>query len=290
MGLIDGKALAEIIRTETSVNARIFVDDTKRRAKLVCVLVGTNPASEAYVNAKIKACKRSNVFAKIERYDERIHESVLLEEIQKFNEDPEVDGIIVQLPLPSHLQTNVVLDTISPLKDVDGLTPHNAGLIASTTPSLIPATPLAVMKILEMSKTKTEGVDAVVVGRSRLVGMPLAQLLVESRATVTICHSATNDLKAHTRRADILIAAVGVPNLITADMVKKGAVVIDVGINRVDDSSVPKGYRLVGDVDFEGVSSVASAITPVPGGVGPMTVAMLVDNVVKAAEMRRMVA
>jgi methylenetetrahydrofolate dehydrogenase (NADP+)/methenyltetrahydrofolate cyclohydrolase len=246
---------------------------------LATVLVGDDAASEVYVRMKREACGEVGMRSLHQAPEAAIREEELLDLVRRLGEDPEVDGILVQLPLPAHIDDNAIVAAIDPQKDVDGLTPVSAGMLAHGAPGLVPCTPAGVMELLSHEGVELEGAEAVVVGRSKLVGVPVARLLLAANATVTICHSRTDDLDAVCRRADVLVAAVGVPRLLGAEAVKPGAVVIDVGVNRLEDG-------LVGDVDFEAAAEVASAITPVPGGVGPMTIAMLLVNTLQAARAR----
>ena len=285
--MIDGKAVAKQIQDELAPK----IEELKGRGivpGLAAVLVGDHPASQTYVAMKERACERLGINSFVHRLAESTTESELLALVDKLNADEKVHGILVQLPVPDHINSNKILDAIIQAKDVDGLSADSLGKILSGREHFVPATPLGIMVLLERSGIDPAGKHVVIVGRSNIVGKPLANLLMQKKkganATVTICHSRTKDVATHTRQADILIAAIGVANYIRPDMVKEGVVVIDVGINRVDDPSRKRGYRLVGDVDFEAVKEVASAITPVPGGVGPMTIAMLMCNVVKAAE------
>ncbi len=284
--IIDGVALGKTIREEVAAEAARF------KAKgitpgLAVVLVGENPASKAYVGSKEKACVEAGMHSvKITR-PESISEADLLAIVDQLNNDPAIHGILVQLPLPKHINTEKVLLRVNPAKDVDGFHPVNVGkLVIGDPTALRPCTPWGVIQMLTRSGVETKGAHAVVVGRSTIVGKPMANLLIQQGpggdATVTVCHSRTRDLPAVCRTADILIAAIGKAEFVTGDMVKPGAVVIDVGINRVDDASKPKGYRLTGDVAYEPVAQIASAITPVPGGVGPMTIAMLLANTLQA--------
>ena len=255
---------------------------------LTVVLVGENPASQVYVRMKGKACKEAGMRSDTIRLPEATPEAELLALIDKLNADPCVHGVLVQLPLPQQISTNRVLHRILPRKDVDGFHPENVGKVAAgDLTGFRPATPYGVQQLLVKSGIETKGAHAVIVGRSNIVGRPMASLLLQDgpggNATVTVCHSRTRDLPSVTRLADILIVAMGKPRFVTADMIRPGAVVIDVGVNRVDDPAVKKGYRLVGDVDFEPAAAIASAITPVPGGVGPMTITMLLYNTVQAA-------
>ncbi len=286
--IIDGKAIAAEIRNEVKVG----VDELKASGITPClaaVLVGDVPASQVYVRTKRKACEHVGLSSVLHTPAGDIPEAQLLALIDQLNDDPAVHGILIQLPLPDHVDEAKVIERPSPSKDVDGFHPSNVGKLVIGMDTFKPCTPAGVQELLVRSGIEIAGKHAVVIGRSNIVGKPMANLLVQkhkdANATVTVCHSRTRDLAALTRQADILVAALGSPHIVTADMVKEGAVVIDVGINRVDDASAKKGYRIVGDVDFDAVSQVASAITPVPGGVGPMTVAMLMVNTLKAARM-----
>ncbi|HWO83204.1 MAG TPA: bifunctional 5,10-methylenetetrahydrofolate dehydrogenase/5,10-methenyltetrahydrofolate cyclohydrolase, partial [Solirubrobacterales bacterium] len=242
-------------------------------------LVGDDPASEIYVRNKRRTTEEVGMRSIHHGPEASIRQEELLDLVRELGEDDEVDGILVQLPLPAHLDSDAVVQALNPEKDVDGLTPFNAGLLAHGTPGLVPCTPAGVMELLAHEGVELEGVEAVVVGRSKLVGVPVARLLLQANATVTVCHSRTRDLDATCRRADVLVAAVGVPRLLGKEAVKEGAIVIDVGMNRLEDG-------LSGDVDYEAAAEVASAITPVPGGVGPMTIAMLLSNTLQAARSR----
>jgi methylenetetrahydrofolate dehydrogenase (NADP+) / methenyltetrahydrofolate cyclohydrolase len=286
--IISGQALSEEIRTELAAEAAAFTAETGVVPGLTVVLVGVDPASQVYVRMKGKAADKAGFSSHQITLPEDTPQEELLGVIAGLNADPGVHGILVQLPVPKHIDTGAVLRAIDPAKDVDGFHPVNAGRLAIGDPTVLaPCTPAGVVEMLLRSGYDTRGKHVVVVGRSTIVGRPVALLLLRTGkggdATVTVAHSRTADLGAITRQADILIAAVGRANLITRDMVKPGAVVIDVGVNRVDDASVEKGYRLVGDVDFDGVSEVAEAISPVPGGVGPMTITMLLKNTLAAA-------
>jgi methylenetetrahydrofolate dehydrogenase (NADP+)/methenyltetrahydrofolate cyclohydrolase len=283
--IIDGKAVAAQVRAEVTTAVRAWTDQGHRPPNLTVVLVGDNPASASYVRGKQKACGEAGIQSETITYDATVPEAELLETIEGLNQSDGVDGILVQLPLPDHIDEQKVIRAVRPEKDVDGFHPENAGRLMIGQPGFVPATPAGIMELLGRSGVPTHGKQAVVVGRSNIVGKPIANLLLQrgTDATVTICHSRTADLAEHTRRADILIAAIGRAHFITADMVREGAAVIDVGINRVDDASRERGYRLVGDVDFDGVAPRAGWITPVPGGVGPMTIAMLLQNTLTAA-------
>jgi methylenetetrahydrofolate dehydrogenase (NADP+)/methenyltetrahydrofolate cyclohydrolase len=277
--IIDGKAVAAAVRERVAAEVVEFEKERSRIPRLVTVIVGDDPASEVYVAGKHRACKEVGLRSAHHGLPAETTEAELLALVEQLNRDDDVDGILVQLPVPDHIDPDRVVATIDPAKDVDGLTPVNAGLLAHGMPGLVSCTPAGVMELLRHEGVELEGAEAVVVGRSKLVGVPVARLLLGANATVTSCHSRTRDLPAVCRRADVLIAAVGVPRLLGADAIKPGAIVIDVGINRTDDG-------LVGDVDFEAAQGVAAAITPVPGGVGPMTVAMLLVNTLAAARAR----
>ena len=274
---IDGNALSQKLRAEVSKRTAAL------KAKgitpgLAVILVGENPASQVYVRNKVKACQDSGIHSLLEKYPEDLTEKALLERIDSLNQDPSIHGILVQLPLPKHIDAQKVIEAISPNKDVDGFHIASAGALMTGMPGFWPCTPYGCMKMLENISYDLQGKHAVVIGRSNIVGKPMAMMLLQKNATVTICHSATQDLKAMTLQADVIVAAVGKRNVLTADMVKPGAVVLDVGMNRNDEG------KLCGDVDFEGVEKVASYITPVPGGVGPMTITMLLVNTLEAAE------
>ncbi len=287
--LIDGKKLAEVVRNEVKQGAGAFTAKHGRQPGLVVLMVGDDPASEVYTRNKEKAAKEVGIAGSLERLPAATTQEVLLKRIAELNADDAVDGILVQLPLPKHIDEHVVLESLDPKKDVDGFHPVNAGLLASGRPNLVPCTPLGSMFLLRSltqggEKFSLAGKHAVVVGRSNIVGKPIAQLLLAENATVTIAHSKTKDLAAVCREADILVVAVGKPELVKKDFVKPGAVVIDVGINRVPGAEGKT--RLVGDVATAEVAEIASAITPVPGGVGPMTIACLLENTVRAANLR----
>ncbi len=287
--LLDGKALAFEIKAELKTR----VDKLKaagRKVGLAAVLVGNNPASEVYVRNKAKFSEEIGVHSEIVRPPANITTIGLITVILTLNDRPDITGIIVQSPLPKKIDERETSEAVLHYKDVDGFHPQNLGRLFLGRPAFVPCTPAAILELLNRYGHSPAGKHCVIVGRGNIVGKPLAIMLLQKslgNATVTVCHSATQDLAHHTRQADILIAATGSPLLIKADMVREGAVVIDVGINRIEDKSSPKGYRLVGDVDFDSVSKKAAAITPVPGGVGPMTVAMLLSNTVKAAERSR---
>ncbi len=281
--IIDGKAVAATVYA----GIKKEVSKLKEKPGLAVVRVGNDPASVIYVDKKEKACQEHGFYSKKVILKESATEEELLGQIFALNEDPAIHGILVQLPVPKHITPALVLDAVNPLKDVDGFNAINVGALASGNPGFVPATPKGIMRLLESIKCDIAGKHAVVVGRSTIVGRPVALLLLNAHATVTVCHSKTKDLGAITRQADILVSAVGKPGLITKEMVKKGAVVIDVGMNRVSDKDAPKGYVLKGDVDFEKVKEVASFITPVPGGVGPMTIAMLLRNTLDAYKKQK---
>jgi methylenetetrahydrofolate dehydrogenase (NADP+) / methenyltetrahydrofolate cyclohydrolase len=272
--LIDGVALAKQIRAEAARQAVAL----GMRPGLAVVLVGDDPASAVYVRNKVKACEEAGFHSVLERYDTQMTQGALLARIAALNADPSIHGILVQMPLPKHLDPHAVIEAIAPAKDVDGFSIASAGELLTGLPGLRPATPLGCMKLIESTGVALRGKHAVVIGRSNTVGKPMALLLLQANATVTICHSATPDLATYTRQADIVVAAVGRIGTLTADMVKPGAIVIDVGINRKADG------KLCGDVEFEPVREVAGWITPVPGGVGPMTIAMLLMNTLQAAK------
>ncbi|MBD1918146.1 MULTISPECIES: bifunctional methylenetetrahydrofolate dehydrogenase/methenyltetrahydrofolate cyclohydrolase FolD [Cyanophyceae] len=282
--LLDGKALAAQIQTDLADAVQVFTAQGHRPPGLAVIMVGDNPASAAYVRNKERACSRVGIASYGKHLPATISQQEVADLIQQLNADPNVDGILVQLPLPDHLDAVALLHTIDPNKDADGLHPINLGRLVRGEPGLRSCTPYGVMRLLEAAKIDPAGATAVVVGRSILVGKPMALMLLEANATVTMAHSHTPDLAAVMRQADILVAAVGRPGMITAADVKPGGVVIDVGINRVEQSD--GSARLVGDVDFASVEPVASAITPVPGGVGPMTVAMLLENTVTSYRNR----
>lgn len=288
MQLIDGKALAKTIKAELATEVENLTANGGKIPHLAAVLVGDNPASQVYVKNKVRSCEKIGFKSTLIRKDAATTEAELLEIIDQLNNDADIDGFIVQLPLPEHIDETKVTLAIDPKKDVDGFHPMNFGRMSQGLPCYIPATPYGILVMLERYGIDTSGKNCVVVGRSNIVGTPMSILMSRKskvgNCTVTLTHSRTKDLKAETLRADIIIAAIGIPNFITADMVKDGAVIIDVGINRVDDASRKRGYRLVGDVDFDGVAPKSSFITPVPGGVGQMTVTALLMNTMKSAK------
>jgi methylenetetrahydrofolate dehydrogenase (NADP+) / methenyltetrahydrofolate cyclohydrolase len=275
--IIDGKQIASDMRTRLKQEVQILSEQGKRPG-LSVILVGDNPASQSYVRGKEKACRDLGIYSIVERLPNDTTEAEILDKIAGFNTNPDIHGILVQLPLPNHISEQNVIEAISPQKDVDGFHVTNVGRLQTGMESLIPCTPHGVIQMLKFMNVPIKGKHVVIVGRSNIVGKPLAALFLAENATVTVCHSKTEDLKAFTKQADILIAAVGKPNLITAEMVKEGSVVIDVGINRLENG------KLVGDVAFNTVKEVAGMITPVPGGVGPMTITMLLYNTIEAAK------
>lgn len=282
MTIIDGKKVAADIRVELKVKIDQLKTENQEIPGLVTILVGEDPASKVYVNMKHKACNEVGINSKAEVLDASITETELLNLIEQYNQDPLFHGILVQLPLPKHINEDAVIEAISPAKDVDGFHPISVGKMVIGNETFFPCTPHGVVELLKRYGIETKGKHVVVVGRSNIVGKPVANLLLQKKeganAIVTVCHSAAEDLSYHTKQADILIAAIGRPEFIKEEMVKEGCIVIDVGVNRVDDPTRKKGYKLVGDVDFENVSKKVSHITPVPGGVGPMTIAMLLKN------------
>ena len=284
--IIDGKRLAADIRDEIASGVRSLREKCGVTPGLAVILVGDNPASISYVTAKERACREAGMLSREIRMPATAGEDELLAEIGRLNADPAIHGILVQLPLPKGFSEKRVIDAISPRKDVDGFTPENVGRMLIGDDCFLPCTPHGIIRLIEVSGMDLAGRHAVVIGRSNIVGKPVAALLSRKsvNATVTLCHTGTKDLKAFTRTADVVVVAAGRPNTLTGDMLKEGAVVIDVGVNRVPDASRPKGYRLCGDADFESCAEVASAITPVPGGVGPMTITMLLWNTLEAAK------
>jgi methylenetetrahydrofolate dehydrogenase (NADP+)/methenyltetrahydrofolate cyclohydrolase len=288
--LIDGKKISQEIKAEVKAS----VENLKSKGivpGLAAVLVGDNPASHIYVRSKAKACDESGIYSEVLKYPKDMKESELLRLIQELNHKDTISGILVQLPLPEQISEEKVIKTISPEKDVDGFHPYNLGLMLAGKPTFLPCTPFGIQELLMRSGNDPAGKHVVILGRGSLVGRPLSVILSHkakgANATVTLCHTGTKDIPEYTRQADIIVAAMGKPEFLTKDMVSPGAVVIDVGVNRVEDKSCEKGHRIVGDVAFEEVKEVAKAITPVPGGVGPMTVAMLLANTLKAAKMQK---
>lgn len=285
--LIDGRKVSNEIKAEIAEKVAARKQQGKKIPHLAIILVGDDGASQTYVDNKVKACKAVGFHYTMMRFADTISEEKLMKHIDHVNDDEDVDGFIVQLPLPEHISVERITEKIRSDKDVDGFTNHNFGSIISKNPLLMPATPFGVMELLRRYNIETQGRHAVVVGASRIAGAPLSMMLVEQgRATVTICHKYTKDIAEYTRAADILLVAVGKPGLITADMVKEGAVVIDIGTTRVEGPQFEKGWAIKGDVDFKNVAKKASFITPVPGGVGPMTIASLLLNTLKATEAR----
>ncbi|MDX9923695.1 MAG: bifunctional methylenetetrahydrofolate dehydrogenase/methenyltetrahydrofolate cyclohydrolase FolD [Ignavibacteriaceae bacterium] len=288
--IIDGKFVASQIRIGLKEEAEYLFKLTNKKPGLAAILVGDNSASKIYVNSKTKACNEVGFHSVVKIMDSNTNETELLDTIKKFNSDDEIDGILVQLPLPKHIDEDKIIEAISPQKDVDGFHPISFGKLVIGKETFYPCTPFGIMELLKYYKIDTKGMHVVVVGRSNIVGKPIANMLVQKKeganAIVTICHTASPDISYYTKQADILIAAVGKANMITQDMVKAGVVIIDVGINRIEDASSPKGYKVVGDVDFENVKEKSSFITPVPGGVGPMTIAMLLTNTLKSFKQK----
>jgi methylenetetrahydrofolate dehydrogenase (NADP+)/methenyltetrahydrofolate cyclohydrolase len=286
MEIIDGKKIAAEIKETIKIEIASILDRGERAPHLVAILVGEDPASQTYVAGKEKACREVGITSSVYRLSETVKEDELLKVIGFLNVDEEVDGYIVQLPLPKHINETKILEAISPSKDVDGFHPANLGRMVLGLPTFLPATPFGILKMLEYHKIETEGKHCVVLGRSNIVGTPMSLLMSRKanpgNCTVTICHTKTTNVKEICLTADILIAAVGQPNYVTADMVKNGAVVIDVGMHRIADESKQSGFRLTGDVDFLNVAPKCKAISPVPGGVGPMTIVSLILNTLKA--------
>ncbi len=288
MQLLDGKKVSESLLAEIAVSVKELKEAGKKTPHLAAILVGHNPASEAYVASKVKTCEQIGFASTLLRLEQDITEADLLDHIRSFNENPDVDGILVQFPLPAHISESHVINTIDPAKDVDGFHPISLGRMVLGEPTFISATPNGIMMLLDYYKIETAGKNCVVIGRSNIVGTPMSILLSRNsnpgNCTVTLCHSRTQNLKEICLNADIIVAAIGRPNYVTADMVKAGAVVIDVGINRIDDPSRKSGSRLVGDVDFDNVAPKCSYITPVPGGVGKMTICALMNNTLLAVK------
>jgi len=288
MKIIDGKIIAEEIKSEIANEVRKMIDDGKNPPHLAAILVGEDAASQTYVASKEKSCKEVGFTSSVYRYPANISEKDLLKAVDFLNNDEDIDGFIVQLPLPKHISVEKIIESIDPKKDVDGFHPINAGRMLAGLPSYLPATPYGIMQMLERSNIETEGKHCVVLGRSNIVGTPISILMSRNNkhanASVSICHSKTKNLKDISLQADILIAAIGKPLFVTADMVKEGAVVIDVGIHRVESKDTKSGFKLIGDVDFLNVSKKCSAISPVPGGVGPMTIVALLQNTLKASK------
>lgn len=290
MKLLDGKATSNQIKEEIAIEVQQLTAKGIRAPHLAAILVGNNGASLTYVNAKVKACAKAGFESTLVTLSEEISEEDLLNEIDKLNTNPEIDGFIVQLPLPKHIDEQKVLMAVNPDKDVDGFHPTNVGKMALNLPTFLPATPFGILELLERYNVETSGKHVVVIGRSHIVGSPMSILMSQKRtagnATVTITHSRTKNLKEITLQADIVVAALGIPEFLTDDMVKDGVTIIDVGITRIADDTKKRGFRLAGDVHFESVSKKSEFITPVPGGVGPMTIAMLMKNTLLAAKNR----
>lgn len=285
MKLIDGKELARSLRGEIAAGVAGLKAEKGVTPGLAVILVGDNPASVSYVTAKKRACAEAGMLSREIRLPAETTEEELIARVKELNADPEIHGILVQLPVPKHIRDKAVIDAIAPEKDVDGFTPINVGKMMIGDECFLPCTPHGIIKLIEFSGMDIRGKHVVVIGRSNIVGKPVAALLArkETNATVTLCHTGTPDVAHFTRDADIVVVAAGRPNTLTGDMLKPGAVVIDVGVNRIPDETNPKGFRLVGDADFESCSKVAGAITPVPGGVGPMTITMLLWNTLESA-------
>ena len=290
MQLLDGKATAAQIKLELSEAVKNRKLQGKKIPHLAAILVGNDGGSVTYVNAKVKACEEIGFESTLIRYDDSVPEEILLSKIKALNEDKSIDGFIVQLPLPDHINENTITLAIDPKKDVDGFHPMNLGNMLLDIPGFVCATPAGIMELIDRNNIKTEGKNCVIIGRSNIVGTPLSLLLGRNKSpgncTVTLAHSRTKNLKQICQNADILIAAIGQPGFVTSDMIKEGAVVIDVGTTRVDDETKQKGWRLVGDVDFDNVAPKTSYISPVPGGVGPMTIASLMMNTLKAMDFK----
>ena len=288
MKILDGKSLSELIKKEIQAEVASMVASGKKSPHLAAILVGTDGASETYVGSKVKTCGEIGFGSTLIRYDATVTESELLDKIHEINSNPEIDGLIVQSPLPRHISFDKVTETIHPSKDVDGFHPVNSGRLMQGKPAFVAATPKGIVTLLDRYGIETSGKKCVVIGRSNIVGMPMSILMARNsnpgNATVTICHSKTSDLKSHCLDADIIIAALGRPGFLKGDYVKEGAVVVDVGITRVADASKKSGFRLQGDVDFDEVAPKCSWITPVPGGVGPMTIVGLLQNTLMAAK------
>jgi len=289
MKLIDGKKISEKVLDEIKFSVQNRVKNNLKIPHLAAILVGDDGASKTYVNSKIKACEKVGFKSSLFKFDDSISEIELLNQIKKINENDDIDGFIVQLPLPKHINQEVILNKVSPAKDVDGFHPNNYGKMTLGIDTFIPATPAGIIELIERSEIQTEGKKCLVIGRSQIVGRPISILLSQNKSfgnsTVTVAHSRSKDLEKLCLDSDIIISAIGIPEFIKGNMIKKGSAIIDVGITRVDDSSSPKGYRIVGDVDFKSVSNTVGYVTPVPGGVGPMTISMLLKNTLKACEI-----
>lgn len=288
MKLIDGKQLAANLRAEIAAGTAQLKAEKGITPGLAVILVGDNPASVSYVTAKEKACHEAGMYSREIRLPAETTEAELVALVKELNADAAIDGILVQLPVPKHISEKAVIDAIAPEKDVDGFTPVNVGRMMIGEECFLPCTPHGIIKLIEFAGMDLRGKHAVVIGRSNIVGKPVAALLArkQTNATVTLCHTGTPDISKFTREADVVVVAAGRPNVLTGEMLKPGAVVIDVGVNRIPDATRPKGFRLVGDADFESCAKVAGAITPVPGGVGPMTITMLLWNTLESAKRR----
>ena len=289
MKLIDGKKISEKVLDEIKFSVQNRVKNNLKIPHLAAILVGDDGASKTYVNSKIKACEKVGFKSSLFKFDDSISEIELINQIKNINENDDIDGFIVQLPLPKHINQEVILNKVSPAKDVDGFHPNNYGKMTLGIDTFIPATPAGIIELIERSEIQTEGKKCLVIGRSQIVGRPISILLSQNKSfgnsTVTVAHSRSKDLEKLCLDSDIIISAIGIPEFIKGNMIKKGSAIIDVGITRVDDSSSPKGYRIVGDVDFKSVSNTVGYVTPVPGGVGPMTISMLLKNTLKACEV-----
>ena len=289
MKLIDGKKISEKVLDEIKFSVQNRVKNNLKIPHLAAILVGDDGASKTYVNSKIKACEKVGFKSSLFKFDDSISEIELINQIKNINENDDIDGFIVQLPLPKHINQEVILNKVSPAKDVDGFHPNNYGKMTLGIDTFIPATPAGIIELIERSEIQTEGKKCLVIGRSQIVGRPISILLSQNKSfgnsTVTLAHSRSKDLEKLCLDSDIIISAIGIPEFIKGNMIKKGSSIIDVGITRVDDLSSPKGYRIVGDVDFKSVSNTVGYITPVPGGVGPMTISMLLKNTLKACEI-----
>ena len=281
--ILDGKKLSETLKLEIAEEVKKLTESSHFPPGLAVIIVGNNPASKTYVSSKKKACAATGIYSIEIALDESISQEKLIEEINKLNNDEKINGILLQLPLPKHLDEHAALEAINPEKDVDGFHPINVGKLYIGLDTFVPCTPKGIMELIKRYEVSIAGKNAVVIGRSNIVGKPIAALLMKENATVTIAHSKTQNLPELVKTADIVVAAIGKPNFVKGEWIKEGAVVVDVGINSVDDPTSPKGYKLVGDVEYEDASKRASYITPVPGGVGPMTVAMLLSNTLKAS-------
>ena len=290
MQILDGKKAAQAIKDELRIDVAQLAAEGKKIPHLAAILIGNNGASETYVTGKVKACEEVGFKSTLIRFEDSIAEIKLLDKIQVLNNDPDIDGILVQLPLPDHIADEKVINAIDPDKDVDGFHPVNVGRMVQCLPTFVPATPHGIMLLLKHYKIETKGKHAVVIGRSNIVGRPMSILLSSNsnpgNCTVTVCHSQTKNIKEFCLQADIIVAALGNPEFITADMVKDGAVIIDVGITRMEDATKKSGYKLKGDVAFETVAPKCSWITPVPGGVGPMTIAALMKNTFRSCQQK----